>query len=54
MVDPPGAATSRVVPTPNGRGEVQVTFLIDGPHAASETSEVSCSQTCSGVAVNRF
>ena len=29
MVDPPGAATSRVVPTPNGRGEVQLTSLID-------------------------
>jgi hypothetical protein len=48
------AVTSRVVPTPNGRGEVQVTSLVAGPHAAIEASEVSCVQTRSGGAAKRF
>jgi hypothetical protein len=54
MVDPPGATTSLVVPTPNGRGEVQFTSLMNGPHAAMGMSEVSDAQTCSGVAAKRF
>ncbi len=49
-----GAATSRVVPTPNGRGDVQVTSLVAGIHAAIEASEVSDSHTCSGGAANLF
>jgi len=54
ITDPPGAVTSRVVPTPKGRGEVHVTSLIIGPQAASDSSETSDSQTFSGEAANRF
>ena len=46
--------TSRVVPTPKGRGDVQFTSFVAGPHAAIEASDVSCSQTWSGDAAKRF
>ena len=36
VVAPPSATTSRVVPTPKGRGDVQFTSFVAGPHAAIE------------------
>jgi hypothetical protein len=54
MVAPANATTSRVVPMPNGRGEVQLTSLVAGPHAVIDSSDVSCSQTWAGGAAKRF
>ncbi len=54
MRGPTREATSRVVPTPNGRGDVQVTLLRVGPHAAIDSSDVRDSQTVWGGAAKRF
>src|SRR3954454_13265394 len=43
----PGSTTSRVVPTPKGRGEVQRT-PIGMPHSDSEASDASDSHTRAG------
>src|ERR1700733_4166672 len=51
---PAARNTSRVAPTPKGRGESQSTRLTDGPQAASDSSEDSDSQTRSGFAAYRF
>ena len=51
---PPGVVTSRVVPTPNGLGDVHVTSLMAGPHAARDSSETSDSHTFAGGAAYRF
>ena len=46
--------TSRVVPTPKGRGDVQVSSLNMELQAASDSSEMSDCQTFSGGAAKRF
>jgi hypothetical protein len=48
LVSPPGGATSRVVPIPNGRGDVQVTVLTAGPHVDIDASDSSDFHTRSG------
>ena len=50
LTAPPARASSRVVSTPNGRGDVQVVDFTAGPHAARLSSEDSDAHTVSGVA----